>query len=77
MSNLTYTEPKARRLRRLAQQEEFTTDDGKPDTVRLANAVGVSRDAARFILFGELPKKTRKPRQPREPQGDDDAESSE
>ena len=53
--NLQYTGPKERRCRRLAAGTEFGTEDGGTDFGRIAQAVGIHRDAAVFILTGELP----------------------
>ena len=58
--NLQYTGPKERRCRRLAAGTEFGTEDGGTDFGRIAQAVGIHRDAAVFILTGELPEGMKK-----------------
>lgn len=52
---LSFNAPKERRLRRLALQEHFLTEDGKPDIAGLSAATGLHRNAVRFILEGKLP----------------------
>ena len=54
MSNLSYTAPKARRVRTLAKREEFQDPNGEPDVPKLAGQVKLSQDAVRFILTGKL-----------------------
>ena len=49
-NTMQYTAPKARRLRRLAAQEAFQDENGKPDVAALAAAVGIHRKAARHII---------------------------
>lgn len=60
MSKTSYTEPKARRVRSLAQREEFQQENGEPDLRAISSAAGVSLDVARFILTGELSADKRK-----------------
>ncbi len=53
---LSYNEPKARRVRRLASQEQFQSEQGKPLVPEIATACNLAREAVRFILDGKLPR---------------------
>ena len=58
-----YTQPKARRIRKLAANPAYMDENGKPDLARIAREQQVTVDVCRFILHGPKaqtqPKKTK------------------